>query len=807
MSERVAALIAAMTIEEKVAQLYGVWISASNDGAEVAPNQNEMTEEIDLDTLLPTGLGQLTRPFGTLPVGPSGRRGLAPAHAAADRRREPPRHPGARTRRMPRRLRPRGGGDRVPGAARARLDVVPRPRPRDGRPGSAPTCARSACTRDSRGARRRARRALGPGRGDRRRGSVPRRDDHDRLHPGRRRGAGVIATLKHFAGYAASRAGRNLAPVSIGPRELADVILPPFEMAVRESGARSVMNSYTDPRRRAVRPGIRRFSPGCSATPGDSTGRSSPTTSPSGSSTRSTASPPTGPTQRTRRSSPDRRRAPEQVLLQHGAHRRGPRGQHPRVPHRPVADPRPRPEGGARSPRSLLGRGPAGAPRPRSRRPWRRSAAPSSSTATRTAPSPADSAERSIVLLANDGTLPLGTAGPRRIALVGPDRRRPARGPRLLLVPAPRRPAPPRVRSRDRAPDAPRFAADGVPRRDDRVRARHDDQRRARPTASRPRRPRRPRRMSRSSRSATVPASSAAAPPARAATPRRSTCRARSRPCSTPSSRPERPPSPCCSRAAPTRSGTRSCRAPRAGRPRSSRPSSPARRGTPAVAGVLSGRVNPSGRLPVSVPARPGRPAVHLPRLDARAADGVSNIDPTPAFWFGHGISYTAFDWSDAALSAAAFEDEVGGRDHRAEHRRPAWNRGRAALPARPGRPRSCAPCSGSSATRGWRVPAGGAARVAFRVSADLVSFTGRDLRRIVEPGDLVLSFGRSAGELVAQLPVALTGDVREVDHTRRLHPVRDRDQPALGSGTPCPTRSPIGARRRSSRPGCRMSR
>src|SRR5690606_26943836 len=58
--------------------------------------------------------------------------------------------------------------------------------------------------------------------------------------------AGIIATLKHFAGYSASRGGRNLAPVSIGPRELADVILPPFELAVREGRPRSVMNSYTD---------------------------------------------------------------------------------------------------------------------------------------------------------------------------------------------------------------------------------------------------------------------------------------------------------------------------------------------------------------------------------------------------------------------------------------------------------------------------------------------------------------------------------------------------------------------------------
>ena len=57
---------------------------------------------------------------------------------------------------------------------------------------------------------------------------------------------GVIATLKHFVGYSASRAARNHAPVSMGPRELRDVMLPPFEVAVREGGARSVMNAYTD---------------------------------------------------------------------------------------------------------------------------------------------------------------------------------------------------------------------------------------------------------------------------------------------------------------------------------------------------------------------------------------------------------------------------------------------------------------------------------------------------------------------------------------------------------------------------------
>src|SRR5690606_13345230 len=59
-------------------------------------------------------------------------------------------------------------------------------------------------------------------------------------------GAGVHATLKHFVGYSASQAGRNHAPVHAGPRELADVLLPPFEMALRDGGARSVMNSYAE---------------------------------------------------------------------------------------------------------------------------------------------------------------------------------------------------------------------------------------------------------------------------------------------------------------------------------------------------------------------------------------------------------------------------------------------------------------------------------------------------------------------------------------------------------------------------------
>ncbi|MEV6967913.1 glycoside hydrolase family 3 N-terminal domain-containing protein [Hamadaea sp. NPDC051192] len=57
---------------------------------------------------------------------------------------------------------------------------------------------------------------------------------------------GVHATLKHFVGYSNSRAGRNFAPVHAGPREVADVLLLPFEMAVLDGKARSIMHSYAE---------------------------------------------------------------------------------------------------------------------------------------------------------------------------------------------------------------------------------------------------------------------------------------------------------------------------------------------------------------------------------------------------------------------------------------------------------------------------------------------------------------------------------------------------------------------------------
>ncbi|MFJ5597558.1 glycoside hydrolase family 3 N-terminal domain-containing protein [Micromonospora parva] len=55
---------------------------------------------------------------------------------------------------------------------------------------------------------------------------------------------GVLATAKHFVGYGASEGGLNWAPAHLPPRLLREVYLYPFEAAVREGGLQSVMAGY-----------------------------------------------------------------------------------------------------------------------------------------------------------------------------------------------------------------------------------------------------------------------------------------------------------------------------------------------------------------------------------------------------------------------------------------------------------------------------------------------------------------------------------------------------------------------------------
>jgi beta-glucosidase len=57
---------------------------------------------------------------------------------------------------------------------------------------------------------------------------------------------GVMATGKHFVGHSFSQGGLNCAPVHLGWRDLWDVYLAPFQAAIRDAGLASMMNAYPE---------------------------------------------------------------------------------------------------------------------------------------------------------------------------------------------------------------------------------------------------------------------------------------------------------------------------------------------------------------------------------------------------------------------------------------------------------------------------------------------------------------------------------------------------------------------------------
>ncbi|HEX9625082.1 MAG TPA: hypothetical protein VF979_11950 [Streptosporangiaceae bacterium] len=65
-ADRVKDLLARMTLPEKLAQMYSVWLASPPDGNDIAPMQGEFTDGLPpFPELIRDGLGQLTRVFGS----------------------------------------------------------------------------------------------------------------------------------------------------------------------------------------------------------------------------------------------------------------------------------------------------------------------------------------------------------------------------------------------------------------------------------------------------------------------------------------------------------------------------------------------------------------------------------------------------------------------------------------------------------------------------------------------------------------------------------------------------------------------
>jgi beta-glucosidase len=196
----------------------------------------------------------------------------------------------------------------------------------------------------------------------------------------------------------------------------------------------------------------------------------------------------------------------------------------------------------------------------------------------------------------------------------------------------------------------------------------------------------------------------------------------------------------------------------------------PGEEGGGAIAGVLSGRLNPVGRLTVTVPRSVGAQPYSYLHAPLAGPSPVSSADPTPLFAFGHGLSYTTFEYADLDLSAASVAVDAGFEvactiantgDRRGVEVVQLYTRDVAASVTRPLRQLA-----------GWArvdLDAGASARVTFRISADQLAFTGRDLTRVVEPGAVEVMVGASCEDIRLRGAIELVGSTRMVGNDRTL--------------------------------------
>ncbi|MDU1890115.1 MAG: glycoside hydrolase family 3 N-terminal domain-containing protein [Dysgonomonas sp.] len=84
----------------------------------------------------------------------------------------------------------------------------------------------------------------------------------------------------------------------------------------------------------------------------------------------------------------------------------------------------------------------------------------------------------------------------------------------------------------------------------------------------------------------------------------------------------------------------------------------PGIRGGNPLAGIISGRINPSGKLSITFPYSTGQiPIYYNHRQSARPHQGkYQDIPSTPLYEFAHGLSYTTFDYGDIKASATTIK-------------------------------------------------------------------------------------------------------------------------------------------------------
>ncbi|MCX7681717.1 MAG: glycoside hydrolase family 3 C-terminal domain-containing protein [Anaerolineae bacterium] len=198
----------------------------------------------------------------------------------------------------------------------------------------------------------------------------------------------------------------------------------------------------------------------------------------------------------------------------------------------------------------------------------------------------------------------------------------------------------------------------------------------------------------------------------------------------------------------------------------------PGQEGGPAIAGALWGEINPGGKLPVTIPRSEGQiPIYHYHKMgsgyqrpEENTLTQYTDIPTTPLYAFGHGLSYTRFEYSNLRLSPAKVDSRG-----QVEIACDVTNIGARAgdevvqLYLRDRLARVTRPVQELAGFKRISLAPGEQCTVTFTVEMRQLGFYNHEMRFVVEPGYVDVMIGSSSSDIRLRGEFEVTGEVVEI--------------------------------------------
>jgi hypothetical protein len=173
--------------------------------------------------------------------------------------------------------------------------------------------------------------------------------------------------------------------------------------------------------------------------------------------------------------------------------------------------------------------------------------------------------------------------------------------------------------------------------------------------------------------------------------------------------------------------------------------------------------VNPSGRLPVTLPRSAGAQPYSYLHPPLGGPTTVSNLPTAPGLPFGHGLSNTTFEHADLAIAG---DVEAGGSfvtTVRVTNTGPRAGTDVVQLYGHDVVASITRPTAQLLGYRRLALEPGESAVVRFVVQTARLAFSDRDLVRVVEPGDVELWVGPSCEARETEARLRITGQTHQI--------------------------------------------